>query len=138
MAHSSGEQSGSEEEIPQLSRMAGRAKLAGERKASKPPKIPKKKPESESEDKEEDDIRSAHSQPEDEQIIDSKTLFSDGNPKKGGHNRERNTATEMSDPETYKTPAGVETATERNNRLQKIHRHWAKKWFNYENIRRKY
>ena len=135
MAHSSKERSGSEEEIPQLTRVAERAKLA-ERKTSKPPKVPKKKSESESE--EEEDIPSAHSQPEDEQITDSKTLFSDGNPKKGGRGRERNTAAEMSIPETYKTPPGVETTTERNNRLQKIRSHWAKKWFNYENVRRKY
>ena len=44
----------------------------------------------------------------------------------------------MSDPETYKTPPGVETAPERNNTVQKIRRHWAKKWFNYENVRQKY
>ena len=94
-------------------------KLAGERKAAKPPKIPKNKLESESEE-EEDDIPLAHGQPEDEQISNSKTLFSDGNPKKGGRGRERNTAAEMSDPETYKTPPRAETTIERNNMLQSI------------------
>ena len=134
MALSSEEHSWSKEEIPQLLRVAERAKLAGERKASKTPKILKKKHESESEDEEDDDIPSAHSQPEDDLITDSKTLFSDGNPKKGGRRRERNTAAEMSDQETYKMPPGVETAIKRNKRLQKTHRHWAKKWFNYENV----
>ena len=138
MAHSLEEQSGSEEEIPQMTHVAERAKLTGERKAAKPPKISKKISESETEDVEEDDIPSAHSQPEDELITDSKTLFTDGNPKKAGRGRERNTTAEMSDPESYKTPPGVETATERNNRLQRIRRHWAKKWFNYENVQRKY
>ena len=109
-------------------------RLTGAEKSSMPPKVLKKKSESESD--EEDDIPLAHSQPEDEQITDSKTLFSDGNPKKGGRGRERNIAAEMSDPETYKTPPGVETTTERNNRLQRICYHWANKWFNYENVRR--
>jgi hypothetical protein len=122
MGQSSEEQSGSEEEIPQVPRVADRKRLTGAAKPSKPPKVPKKKSESELEE-EEDDIPSDFSQPEDELITDSKTLFSDGNPKKSGHGRERNNAAEMSDPETYKTPPGVETATERNNRLQRIRRH---------------
>ena len=117
--------------------MADKAKVT-ERISAKPPKAPKKKkPESESAE-EDDDIPSALSQPEDELVTNSKTLFSDGNPKKSGRGRERNTAYEMSDPETYNTRPGVETSNERNNQLQKIHRHWAKKWFNYENVRRKY
>jgi hypothetical protein len=37
MAHSSEEQSGSGEEIPQMTHVAERVKLAGERKAAKPP-----------------------------------------------------------------------------------------------------
>ena len=95
--------------------------------------------ESESESEEDDEeIPSAHSHPKDELVTDSPTLFSDGNPKKGGHGREKNTTAEMSDPVSYKTTPGVETTTERNNRLQRIHRHWAKKWFNYENVLRKY
>ena len=136
MAQSAEGQSGSEGDMPQLPPMSKRVKLTGGGNPSKPPKILKKKSESELEEKE-DDIPSAHSQPEDEQITDSKTLFSDGN-SKGGHGRERNTAAEMSDPEGYKTPPGFETTTERNNRLQRIRRHWAKKWFNHENVRRKY
>ena len=47
MANSSEEHSGSEEEIPQQSRVADKAKVA-ERKSAKPPKAPKKKVESES------------------------------------------------------------------------------------------
>ena len=137
MAQSSEEQSGSEEEIPRVPHMAERKRLTGAVKPSKPPKVTKKKSESESEE-EEDDIPLAHSQPKDEHITDSKTLFSDGNPKKGGRGRERNTSTEMSEPEGYKTPPGVETTTKRNNGLQRIHHHWAKKWFNHENVRRKY
>ena len=112
-------------------------RLIGGGKCSKPPKAPKKKPESKPEE-EGEEILSAHSQPEDELVTGALTMFSDGNPKKGGRDRERNTTAKMSDPETYKTPPGVETATERNNRLQKISSHWAKKWFNYENVRRKY
>ena len=133
MAQSSEEYSFSQGELPQLPPRSERMRLTGGGKSSKPPNTPKKKSESES-DEEEDDIPSAHSQPEDEQVTDSKTLFSHGNPKKGGRGRERNTAAKMSDPETYKTPPGVETATERNNRLQKIRHHWAKKWFNYEKV----
>nr|XP_020155160.1 uncharacterized protein LOC109740514 [Aegilops tauschii subsp. strangulata] len=120
------EQSGSEEEMPQLPPLFEHKRLTAGGKASKPPKIPKKKSESESEE-EEDDIPSAHSQPEDELVTDAMTLFSDGNPKKGGRGREKNITAEMSDPESYKTPAGVETTTERNNRLQRIRHHWAKK-----------
>ena len=126
MANSSEEHSGSEEEIPQQPRVA-------EIKVAKPPKVPKKKSESESAN-----IPSAHSQPEDELVTDSKTMFSDGNPTKGGHGSERNTAAEMFDPKTYKTQSGIEMTQERNNMLQKIRYHWAKKWFNYENVRRKY
>lgn len=80
---------------------------------------------------------SAHSQPEDELVTDTLTLFSDGNPKKGARGREKNTTSKMSDPESYRNPPG-ESATERNNRLQRIHRHWAKKWYNYENVCKKY
>ena len=65
-------------------------------------------------------------------------MFSDGNPKKSGHARDRNTAAKMSDQEAYKTHPEGETATERNIRFQRIHHHWAKKWFNYENVQRKY
>ena len=125
MKNSSDEHSGSEEEIPQQSRVADKAKVA-ERKSAKPPKVPKKKYESESA-KEDDDIPSTHSQPEDELVTESKTLFSDGNPKKGGCGRERKITVEMSGPETYKTPPRVETPQERNNRLQKILCHWVKK-----------
>jgi hypothetical protein len=71
-------------------------------------------------------------------ITDALTTFSDGNPKKGGRGREKNTTTEVSKPEGYKTPPGVDTTTECNNRLQRIRRHWAKKWFNYENVCEKY
>ena len=53
-----------------------------ERKSIKPPKALKKKVESESAE-EDDDVPSAQSQPEDELVTDSKTMFSDGNPKKG-------------------------------------------------------
>ena len=87
--------------------MADKAKVA-QRKLAKPPKVPKKKYKSDSAE-EDDDIPSAHSQPEDELVTDCKTLFSDGNPKKGSRGRERNNAAEMSDQETYKTPPGVET-----------------------------
>ena len=96
MANSSDEHSGSKEEIPQQSRVADKAKVA-ERKSAKPPKAPKKKVESESVE-EDDDIPSAHSHPENELVTDSKTLFSDGNPKKGGRGRERNSAAKMADP----------------------------------------
>ena len=119
MAQSSKEQSGLEEEMHQQPPLAKRVKLTRGGNASNPPKVPKKKSESESEE-EEDDIPLAHGQPEDEQISNSKTLFSDGNPKKGGRGRERNTTAKMSDPETYKTPPGVETTSERNNMLQSI------------------
>ena len=105
-------------------------KLTGGGKASKPPKILKKKSEPEFEE-EDDDIPLAHSQPEDELVTDAMTLFSSGNPKKDGCAREKNTTAQMSDPETYKTPPGVETTTEINNRLQRIHCHWVKKWFNH-------
>ena len=57
---------------------------------------------------------------------------------KGSPRGEKNTTTEMSNLESYKTPPRVETTTERNNRPQRIHFHWEKKWFNYENVRRKY
>nr|XP_020173034.1 eukaryotic translation initiation factor 5B-like [Aegilops tauschii subsp. strangulata] len=137
MAQSSKEQSGSEGELPQLPPMSERMRLTSGGKSSKPPKTQKKKSESESEEQD-DDIPSAHSQPEDELVTDAVTLFFDGNPKKGGRGREKNTTAEMSDPESYKTPPGVETTTERNNRLQRIQHHWAKKWFNYENVQRKY
>nr|XP_020188097.1 uncharacterized protein LOC109773792 [Aegilops tauschii subsp. strangulata] len=100
MENSSDEHSGSEEEIPQRPRVAGKAKVV-ERKSTKPPRAPKKKAESKTTD---DDIPSTHSQPEDELVTDSKTMFSDGNPKKGGRGRERNTTAEMSDQETYRTP----------------------------------
>ena len=109
-ANSSDVHFGSKEEIPQQPRVADKAKVA-ERKSAKPPKGPKKKVQSESAE-EDDDIRSAHSQPKDELVTDSKTLFSDGNPKKGGRGRERNTTAKMSDPKTYKTPLAVETAQE--------------------------
>nr|XP_020165050.1 DNA ligase 1-like [Aegilops tauschii subsp. strangulata] len=132
MENSSEEHSGSVDDIPQQPRVADKAKVT-ERKSTKLPKAPKKKVKSESTE-EDDDIPSAHSQPEDELVTNSKTLISDGNPNKGGRGRERNTAAEMSDLETYKTPPGVETTQERNNRLQKICRHWAKKWFNYGNV----
>ena len=132
MANSLDEHSGSKEDIPQQPQVAVTAKVV-ERKSTKPPRAPKKNVESESAE-EDDDVPSAHSQPEDEFVTDSKTMFSDGNPKKGGRGRERSTATEMSNQETYKTPLGVETTQERNNRLQKICRHWTKKWFNYENV----
>ena len=79
--------------------MADKAKWLKE-KSAKPPKGPKKKVQSESAE-EDDDIPSAHSQPEDELVTDSKTMFSDGNPKKGGRRRERNTVAEMSDPELH-------------------------------------
>jgi len=45
MANSSEEHSGSKEEIPQMPHVAAKVRLA-ERKAAKPPKIPKKKSES--------------------------------------------------------------------------------------------
>jgi hypothetical protein len=61
-------------------------------------------------------------------------MFSDGT-KKGGRGREKNTTAEMSEPDGYKTPFRIETTTEHNNRLQRIHHHWVKKWFNYENFR---
>ena len=132
MAKSSEEQSGSKGEMPQMSPLSHK-RLTGGGKTSKPPKILKKKSESESEE-EDDDNHLAHSQPKDELVTDAMTLFSSGNPKKDGCAREKNTTAEMSDPETYKTPPGVETTTERNNRLQRIRRHWAKKWFNHENV----
>ena len=44
----------------------------------------------------------------------------------------------MSDPESYRTPPEGESATDRNNRLQRIRRHWASKWYRYENVREKY
>jgi hypothetical protein len=81
---------------------------------------PLKEAESESAEEVEDDIPLAHSQPEDELVTDSRTMFSDGNPKKSGRGGEMNTEAKMSDPETYRTPPGVENAQERNNRLQKI------------------
>ena len=56
----------------------------GRKKSAKPPRAPKKKAELESADDIDDDIPSAHSQPEDELVNDSKTMFSDGNPKNGG------------------------------------------------------
>jgi hypothetical protein len=130
MANSLDEHSGSWEEIPLQPRVADKANVV-ERKSAKPPRAPKKKSESESAEEVEDNIPSAHSQPEDVLVTDSKTMFSDGNPKKDGRGRERNTAAEMSGQETYRTPPGVETAQERNNQLQKIHRHWAKKWSTY-------
>ena len=111
--------------MPQQPSVAERVKWTGGGNSSKPPKAPKKKSESESEE-EEDDIPSAHSQPEDELVTDAMTLFSDGNPKKGGRGREKNTTAEMSDLESYKTPPGLETTTERNSRLQRIRHHWAK------------
>ena len=61
------------------------------------PKAQQKKQDSVSEG-DSDDIPSAHSQPEDELITDALTIFSDGNPRKGGRGREKNTAAEMSDP----------------------------------------
>ena len=82
MANSSDVHFGSKEEIPQQSRVADKAKVA-ERKSAKPPKAPKKKVKSESAE-EDDDIPSAHSQPEDELVTDTLTMFSDGNPKNGG------------------------------------------------------
>ena len=112
-------------------------RLTGRGKSSKPPRTPKKKSKSESKEDDEENP-SAHSQPEDELVTDALTLFFDGNPEKGGRGREKNTTAEMSDPESYKTPPGVETTTKRNIRLQRIRRHWAKKWFNYENVREKY
>ena len=103
MANSSDEYSGSEEEIPQQPRVADKGKVV-KRKSVKPPRAPKKKAKSESADEVDDDIPSAHGQPEDELVTDSLTMFTDGNPKKGGRGRERNTAAEMSDQEEYKTP----------------------------------
>ena len=125
MAQSSEEHSGSEGELPQLPPMFERMRLAGQGKSSKPPKAPKKKPVYESEE-ESEEVSSAHNQPEDELVTDALTLFSDGNSKKGGRARGKNTSAEIPDPESYKTPPG-EIATERNNRLQRIRRHWAKK-----------
>src|SRR3989337_103384 len=100
-------------------------RLTGGGKSSKPPKAPKKKHESESEEDDEE-IPSAHSQPEDELVTDALTMFLDGNPKKGGHGREKNTTIEMSDPDGYRNPPGVESMTERNNKLQRIRHHWEK------------
>lgn len=137
MAQSLEKRSGSEEDIPQVPRVVEQKRLAITAKSSKPPRVLKKKVASEPE-KEEDDIPSAHSPPEDDLVTNSKTLSSDGNPKKSGHARDRNTAAKMSDQEAYKTHPEGETATERNIRFQRIHHHWAKKWFNYENVQRKY
>ena len=111
--------------------------MTGGGKSSKPPKAPKKRQESVSEEDSEE-IPSAHSQPEDELVTDALTIFSDGNPKKGGRGREKNTTAEMSDPESYRTPPEGESTTERNNMLQRIRRHWAGKWFRYQNVHEKY
>ena len=137
MAQSLEEHSGSEGELPLLPPMSERMRLTGRGKSSKPPKAPKKKPVSKSEE-ESEEVPSIHSQPEDELVTDALTLFFDGNPKKGGRGREKTTLAEMSDPDGYKTPPGVETTTEHNNRLQRIRRHWAKEWYNYENVFKKY
>jgi hypothetical protein len=137
MASSSRDHSESEEELPQISPKSGRKKMRGGGNPLKPPKAPKKKKVVEPEEVAEE-IPIAISQPEDDLVTDALTLFSDGNPKNGGHGREKNTTVEMCDPENYKTPPGHESTTDRTNRLQRFRRHWAKKWFRYENIRKKY
>ena len=56
-------------------------RLIGGGKCSKPPKAPKKKTLSKSEE-ESEEVPSANSQPEDELVTNAPTLFSDGNPKR--------------------------------------------------------
>lgn len=83
-----------------------------------------------------EDIPTAASQPEDDLVSDALTAFSDGNARRAGRGPEKDTTAEMSDPESYKTPH--ETPTMRNNRLQRIRRRWAVKWFRHENFQSKY
>ena len=111
MALSSDEYTDFEGDLPQPPPRSDRMSLTGGGRSSKPPKTPKKKSEFESKGNDKE-VPSAHSQPEDELVTDALTLFSDGNPKKGGRGREKNTTAEMSEPDGYRTPSGVETTTE--------------------------
>src|SRR6266566_2051381 len=86
MSQSSEEHSNSEGYLPQFPPRSERMRMTGGGKSSKPPKAPKKRQESVSEEDSEE-IPSAHSQPEDELVTDALTIFSDANPKKGCHGR---------------------------------------------------
>jgi hypothetical protein len=103
MSSSSEEHTVSESDLPQYPSKSGRFRMTGGGKSSKPPKVPKKNRGSDSEGAEEE-IPSATAQSDDDAVTDALTMFSDGNPKKGGRGREKNTTTEMSDPESYRTP----------------------------------
>ena len=80
MAQSSEEYLDSEREFPQLPPRSERMRLTRGGKSSEPPISSKKKLVSESEG-DDDEIPSAHSQPEDELVTGALTMFSDGNPK---------------------------------------------------------
>lgn len=68
---------------------------------------------------------------------DGEEIASEDRPKRGGRQLEKNTTDEMSHPDGYKTIEG-ETSTQRTNRLQRITRYQAKRWFNYQRLRDKY
>ena len=140
MASGSGEHTESdkdqEEQLPQITPEKGQGKkrMRGTAKSSKPPKAPKKKVEkvptvsSKKERKQEEDAAS-----EDPGMSVLKT------------DQGKVVVVVNQTPllrcltlEPYKTPPHGETLTERNSRLQRIKRKWAKKWFNYENVHEKY
>nr|XP_020161172.1 calpastatin-like [Aegilops tauschii subsp. strangulata] len=94
MDYSSNDHSDSEGELPQHPPRSKRKSMAGGVKSSKPPGAPKKNQEIESEGNEEE-IPYANSHSKDDLVTDALTIFSDGNLKKGGHGREKNTTTEI-------------------------------------------
>lgn len=137
MSSSSEEHTVSDGDLPLYPSKSERFRMAGGGKSLKHPKVPTKNQESESEEMEEE-IPSANTQSDDDAITNALTIFFDRNPKKGGHRREKNTIAEMSEPDGYRTPPGEESTLDHNNGLQRICRHWASKWFRYENVRKKF
>lgn len=147
MASGSGERTQSdkeqEEHLPQITPDKGKSKkrMRGTGKSSKPPEASKKKAEEKPEEVAQpeagtlsDDVAAT----EDLAATEDQDISFEDRPRKGGRGHEPNTTAEMSDLTGYGTPPHGETLTEGNSRIQRICQHWAKKWYNYENVCDKY